>query len=191
MSARLAATQNKVRLIAVFLFTVMLVVLLRVYQGLHADGANAAMNPRGASGSAPLDEALFVGVRHASPAEIRQALPEAADKPAVLYLGSRLCHDCQRLSPLVVQVMSQHPEMYFKKLDVQADQQSAAAILRTFKPVSVPVVVFINANGEIRNVLYDYQTPEVLAAALKTIQSPAAAKSASKASPKVPSGLKK
>ncbi len=180
MSARLTATQNKVRLIAVFLFTVMLVLLLRVYQGLHTEGASAAVNPRDSKASVPLDESLFVGIRHASSAEIRQVLPSAQGKPAVLYLGSRLCYDCKRLSPLVVQLMSQHPEMGFKKLDVQADQHTEAAILRTFKPVSVPVVVFINQQGEIRNVLYDYQSPDVLANALKSIQRPVSPKPVTK-----------
>jgi thiol:disulfide interchange protein len=168
MSTRLTANQNKIRLIAVFLFTVMTVVALRVYQGLHSAGADAAVN-----GANPVNDSLFVGLRHASAPEVRQALPEATGKPAVLYFGSRLCHDCQRMSPVVSLLMSQHPQVYFKKLDVMEDQDKAPAIFRTFKPISVPVVVFINAQGEIRNVLYDYQKPDVLASTLNALTQPA------------------
>jgi thiol:disulfide interchange protein len=51
------------------------------------------------------------------------------------------------------------------------DQEKAAALLRTFKPVTVPVLVFIGTDGEIKNVLYNYQSPDTVHAALNQLQS--------------------
>lgn len=173
MSARLTAQQNKVRLIAVFLFTLMLGLLVRGYMGyFHAQRGEAASN------AATLDDSLFIGIRHVPAVEVRQAIPEAAKQPALLYFGSKLCHDCQRMSPIVTQLVGNYPDVYFKKLDVLDDQAKAPGIFRAFKPVSVPVMVFIASGGEIRNVLYDYQKPEVVAAAIKGIRQQPIAKGA-------------
>jgi thiol:disulfide interchange protein len=165
MSARLNAQQNKIRLIFVFLFSLMVALVGWAFQGQFHGREGASV-----SSAETLDDSLFIGVRHVPAPEVRQVLPEASGKPAVLYFGSRLCHDCQRMSPVVSQIMAQHPEIFFKKLDVLEDQGKAPAIFRAFKPVSVPMVVFINPKGEIRNVFYDYQKPEVLASALGALQ---------------------
>jgi len=164
MSARLTAQQNKIRLISIFLFTLMLGLGAWVYQGqFHANGSGAVSNAE------TLDDSLFMGLRHVPAPEVRQVLPAASGKPAVLYFGSRLCHDCQRMSPVVLQTLAQYPNIYFKKLDVLDDQNKEPAILRTFKPVIVPMTVLINPKGEIRNVLYDYQKPEVVKVAIASL----------------------
>jgi thiol:disulfide interchange protein len=165
MSARLTAQQNKIRLIFVFMFSLIVALVGWAFQGQFHGREGASV-----SNAETLDDSLFIGMRHVPAPEVRQVLPEASGKPAVLYFGSRLCHDCQRMSPVVLQVMAQHPEIFFKKLDVLEDQGKAPAIFRAFKPVSVPMVVLISPKGEIRNVLYDYQKPEVLTSAISSLQ---------------------
>lgn len=164
MSVQLTARLNKFRLIALFLCTVLIVLAVRVVQSRFYAKAGLSV-----SNAETVNDSMFMGLRHVPAAEVRQTLPDAAGKPAVLYFSSRLCHDCQRMLPVVSQVMSHYPALYFKKLDVLEDQSKAPAIFRAFKPVSVPMVVLINAQGEIRNVLYDYQKPELLTSAINKI----------------------
>lgn len=171
MSARLTASQNKFRLIAVFLATVVIALTFQIYKGSSGQRAVTAE----ANSAAKLDDSYFMGLRRAKPAEVRSALPDATGKPALLAFSSRFCHDCQRMAPVLSSLMAKHPEVYYLKIDVMEDQKKYPAILRTFQPVSVPVLVFISPSGEIRNVLYNYQKPEVVASALQTLK-PAPAK---------------
>lgn len=165
MSARLTANQNKTRLISVFLFTVLLALIFQLYKGSFQRSATAE-----ASGVNKLDDAYFIGLRRAKASEIKAALPEAMGKPAVIAFSSRFCHDCQRMAPVLSGLMPKHPEVYYRKIDVLDDQKKYPAIMRTFKPVSVPLLVFISPKGEIQNVLYNYQKPETVAAALRKLE---------------------
>lgn len=162
MSARLTASQNKFRLIAVFLATVIIALTFQIYKGMNGERLVTAE----ANSEAKLDDSHFIGLRRAKSAEIRQALPDAAGKPVLLAFSSRFCHDCQRMAPVLAGLMGKYPDVYYRKIDVMEDQKKYPAILRTLQPVSVPVLVFIDGNGEIRNVIYNYQKPEVIAAAL-------------------------
>lgn len=165
MTPRFHARQNKIRLIAVFLFIAGLSVAFQVLKSRSAD-PEAAM----AGGAASSDPALFMGLRHASAREILAVLPEAQGRPMLLEFSSRLCHDCQRLAPVLRKVTGQHPGVYFRKIDVMEDKDKYPALFRAFKPVSVPMMVFIDGKGEIRNVLYNYQKPAVIAAAIDTLE---------------------
>ncbi|WP_373531638.1 TlpA family protein disulfide reductase [Vampirovibrio sp.] len=176
MSSRLSAHQSKVRLIAVFLFTVMLVVVFQVSKGSFQRGEVAE-----ASHQTRLSDSFFMGLRRATPAEVRAALPEAMGRPALIAFTSRFCHDCQRMTPVLSGLMPKHANVYYRKIDVLEEQKKYPAIMRTFKPVSVPLLVFISPQGEIQNVLYNYQKPESLAAALRQLESqPVAAPPSSK-----------
>lgn len=165
MSARFTASQNKFRLIAVFLFTVIIALTVQIYKGNGQRAITAEAN----NGSR-LDDSFFIGLRRAKPAEVRAALPEASGKPALLAFSSRFCHDCQRMAPVLSGLMPKHPEVYYRKIDVLEEQKKYPAIMRTFQPVSVPMLVFISPAGEIRNVLYNYQKPEAVAAALQKLE---------------------
>jgi thiol:disulfide interchange protein len=169
MSRHLTNQQHKTRLIAVFLFTVLLALTFYVYKGRMQPAASLA-----ASNASALDDSLFMGLRHAIPAEIQAALPDAVGKATLIDFSSRLCHDCQRLAPVLSNMMPKHPHIYFKRIDVLDEQQQYPAALRAFKPVSVPVLVFIDPRGEIRNVLYNYQPPQTIAAALTALETQSA-----------------
>ncbi|MCE3234248.1 MAG: Thioredoxin [Vampirovibrio sp.] len=182
MSARLTATQNKVRLIAIFLFTVVLALAFQWFKaGVLSNNSSVV------SQAETLDSSLFIGLRHASAAEVRAALPEAVGKPTLLDFSSKLCHDCKRMAPILNQLVPKYPNLYFRKIDVLTDAKKAPAIFRTFKPVSVPMLVFIDPNGNIRNVLYNYQKPETIAAAITKLERQSAAvrpkKTSSKTAP--------
>ncbi len=165
MTPHFKANHHKTRLILVFGFTLLIAVCFQWYRGRFDQTATAE-----AKGKATVSDALFLGMRKVKPAEVRQVLPEAATRPTLLVFSSRFCHDCQRLAPVITRLTAQHPKVAYRKLDVNDDQQKAPAIFRAFKPVSVPLMVFIAPGGEIQNALYNYQTPEVLAEALKTLE---------------------
>ena len=165
MSARLSATQNKIRLIAIFLFTVIMALVFQCYKAGLLPASQSVV-----SHAETLDPSLFMGLRHATAVEVRAALPEAVGKPTLLDFSSRLCHDCKRMAPVLAQLVPQYPKLYFRKIDVLDDAQKAPAIFRTFKPVSVPMLVFIDPRGNIRNVLYNYQKPETIAAAITQLE---------------------
>lgn len=165
MTPRFEANHNKTRLILVFGFTLLIAFCFQWYPGRFEQSATAE-----AKGKTAISDALFVGMRKVKPSEVKQVLPEAVGKPILLVFSSRFCHDCQRLAPILNRLAAQHPKVAYRKLDVNDDQQKAPAILRAFKPVSVPLMVFIAPGGEIQNVLYNYQTPEVLAEALNTLE---------------------
>jgi thiol:disulfide interchange protein len=175
MSPRLVANQSKVRLIALFLFTVLLVLVFQINKGNFQRGTVAE-----ARSGTRLSDSLFIGLRRANASDIKAAMPDAIGKPALLAFSSRFCHDCQRMAPVLSDLMPKHPNVYYRKVDVLADQEKFPAILRTFKPVSVPLLVFITPKGEIQNVLYNYQKPEALKAALQTLETQSVAAQPSK-----------
>src|SRR5690242_5883900 len=117
MSIHLTNGQNKFRLFALFLCTVLIIVAVRIVQSRFYAKAGLPV-----SNAETLNDSMFMGVRHVPASEVRQTLPESAGKPAVLYFSSKLCHDCQRMMPVISQVMTHYPDVYFKKLDVLDDQ---------------------------------------------------------------------
>lgn len=164
MTPRFAASQNKIRLIAVFLFTVMLAIAFQFYKSRPQDGTDIASNAE------TVNESLYIGLRHASSKEIKTALPDSVGKPTLLSFSSRLCHDCQRMAPVISKLVPKHPGIHFRKIDVLDDREKYPAVFRAFKPVSVPMLVFIDRQGEIRDVLYNYQEPSTIAAAMNKLE---------------------
>ncbi|HEY9746706.1 MAG TPA: thioredoxin family protein [Oculatellaceae cyanobacterium] len=182
MTPRFLAQEKKIRLLVLFLFVLLLFLAFRLLQPGILKSASKVVVPASvqvAPGGAKrlgaqfpqLNDAHFMGLRRATAQEIREALPEAQGKPALIAFSSRMCHDCQRLKPVVEKALSQFPTIHFRGVDVMEDQEKAAALLRTFKPVTVPVLVFIGTDGEIKNVLYNYQSPDTVHAALNQLQS--------------------
>jgi thiol:disulfide interchange protein len=126
----------------------------------------------GIPSAAPVEgaDARFAGLRHATPKEIRTVLPENTRRPVLLEFTSRFCGDCRRMAPVVARLAPRYPQVSVRRLDVQEDREKAPAVFRAFQPVSVPVLVFIAPNGVIRDVLYNEQPPERIAAAFRALQ---------------------
>ena len=165
MTPRFSARQQKTRLNAVFFLTLFIALAFQLYRS-RIQAVDSSL----ASQAETVDESLFVGLRHANKQEVQAALPSAAGKLTLLEFSSRLCHDCQRMKPVLAQLMPQHPQIYFKQVDALEDRGKSPALFRAFKPVSVPILVFIDQQGEIRNVLYNYQPPEAIQSALRKLE---------------------
>lgn len=161
MSPRFILQQRKIRLLAVFLFTLALVLAFQFYQSLSRRPGDRAVDAQ---------EHLFIGLRHAQPEEVMAVLPETSDRPVLLTFGSKMCYECRRMEPVLASLMKRHPGVLFRKVDVLEDQSQYAGLLRAFKPVSVPVLVMITPGGRIQNVLYNAQGPLPLAAALSHLE---------------------
>lgn len=181
MTPRFLAQENKMRLLLLFLFVALLLLVFWLFQTdmFKKTTANVMvpaavqMDARQLSaGPVVLNDAHFMGLRRATADEVKAVLPEADGKPTLLEFSSRMCHDCQRLKPVVSQALKKFSGVQFKVVDVLEDQEKAASLLRIFKPVTVPILVFIGADGEIKNVLYNYQPADVVNNALSQLQTP-------------------
>ena len=99
----------------------------------------------------------FIGLRHASPDEIHAALPSSVKRLTVIDFSSVLCLDCQKMKPVLQKFRTAHPQLNFFAVDVNEGPRKQAALMHTFKPLTVPALVFINSQGQITDVLYNYQ----------------------------------
>lgn len=179
MTPRFLAQQKKIRLLVGFLFVVLLFLAFQLLQ-------SCTMKSNATSANLPakvnlLNDSHFMGLRHATAREIQAELPEITGKPTVIEFSSKMCHDCQRLKPVVAKLLSSFPGTHFKGIDVIEDQPKKPGLFRIFKPVTVPILVMIGPDGEIKNVLYNYQSPDAVKTALNQLQTGPAVKTASKA----------
>jgi thiol-disulfide isomerase/thioredoxin len=109
----------------------------------------------GMMGSAQADN-RFIGLRHASPAEIKQVLPSSVQQVTVIDFSSVLCLDCQKMKPVLKKFQAMHPKVNFLAVDVNEGPRKYPQLMRTFKPLTVPALVFINSKAQIIDVLYNY-----------------------------------
>lgn len=116
------------------------------------------------------DKALYIGLRKPSPSEIRQSLPEAAGKPALLMFHSKYCFDCKKMRPIIDKLMPEYTGITFLEFDILSDTKAHPAVFNTFKPVTVPVLVFITPDSKIQNVLYNFQNEAAIRNALKPLE---------------------
>ena len=122
--------------------------------------------------SAFAGDTRFIGLRHASPAEIHAALPSSVKRVTVIDFSSVLCLDCQKMKPVLEKFKTAHPHLNFLAVDVNEGPRKQAALMRTFKPLTVPALVFINAQGQITDVLYNYQPLSLVEKAYQTTSKP-------------------
>jgi thiol:disulfide interchange protein len=115
----------------------------------------------------------FIGLRHANPGEIRTALPTSLNRLTVIDFSSVLCLDCQKMKPVLQKFRTTHPQLNFLAIDVNEGPRKQPALMHTFKPLTVPALVFINAKGQITDVLYNYQPLARVESAYQTALKPA------------------
>jgi thioredoxin-related protein len=124
MTPRFLAQEKKIRLLVLFLFVLLLFLAFRLLQPGILKSASKVVVPASvqvAPGGAKrlgaqfpqLNDAHFMGLRRATAQEIREALPEAQGKPALIAFSSRMCHDCQRLKPVVERRFPNSPPFIF------------------------------------------------------------------------------
>lgn len=159
MTPHYSSSQNHMKLIALFLFTVMISVTCLVLKGRYEHANAASPNSR-----------MFLGVKHLSPNEIHSLVPEIKGKPAVIEFHSKLCHDCKKITPIMEQLTKACPGVVLKKYDILNDRKTQGAVFRGFNPVSVPILLFVDKKGDIKNVLYNAQTKATLSESVDQIK---------------------
>lgn len=121
---------------------------------------------------------LYVGMAKVPPQKVAQLFPEAKQKPLLLMFHSKFCYDCKRMKPVIEKALPKHPGLVFKSYDILEDKKRFAPVFNAFKPVTVPILVFITPEGAIRQVLYNYQSPQTVEAEiLATLKSTTTKKS--------------
>lgn len=160
MTPEFSARQNKMRLIAVFVFTLLMVGLFLFMK---------ARNPGADAQAAGPDAVMFMGVKQVSPQEIHTLIPGSKGKPTLVEFHSKLCHDCRRMAPVLDKLVTACTGVNFRKYDILEDKKTHPDVFRTFKPVSVPILVFVDSKGVTRDVLYNYQKPEAVKQSLARI----------------------
>ncbi len=168
MTPQFERNQNRNRLIGIFLSIVVLVIAFKVFEANQASLKTATYHT---SDTTPVQQpgGMFVGLRKPAMQEIADVWPAAAKHPALLEFGSRFCTDCQRIKPVIEKLLPHYPTLAYHHVDVLEDVDKQAAFIHTFKPVSVPVMIFMNEKREITQVLYNYQSPEAVKATLDTL----------------------
>ncbi len=160
MTPQYSALENKIKLIAVFAFTLG---LIGVFLAMKVQNAPWKAQAAGS------EQYMFMGIRHVPAAEIHQLIPQSKGRPTLIEFHSRLCHDCRRMAPVLSKLVTACTGVNFQKYDILEDKQAHPEVFRSFKPVSVPILVFVDSRGNTRDVLYNYQDPAAVSRSLALI----------------------
>jgi thiol:disulfide interchange protein len=168
----LMATQPSPSSFAPWRRVVLTGILAGVLASLTACGTQAP-TPKNApaDGSAPASDAQFyIGIRKVTADEIYQALPDTQGKPLYIEFKSKYCLACKKMEPILTELLPQYPEVEQRVFDMMADKETHRQVFETFQPMVVPVQIFVNAEGTITNVLYDFHEEATLRQALDAIR---------------------
>lgn len=144
---------------------------------LTACGTQNAPSPTDGSAPSASDSQFYIGIRKVSSDEIYQALPDTQGKPLYIEFKSKYCLACKKMEPILSKLLPQYPEVEQRVFDMMADKETHRQVFETFQPMVVPVQIFVNAEGTITNVLYDFHEEATLRQALDALR-PAADASA-------------
>jgi thiol:disulfide interchange protein len=90
-----------------------------------------------------------------APSAVLAAIPELKTQPVLLEFRTRLCRDCQALAPVLQALAKQHPDVRVLVYDVETSREKRPAIFELFQPVTVPTLVGLNQQGQVKQVLYE------------------------------------
>lgn len=116
-----------------------------------------------------LPSEAYMGIQKVSAAKVKELFPDSNGKPLLLMFHSKYCFDCKRMKPVIETLVPKHKGLVFKSYDVLEDKEKQARIFSAFKPVSVPILLFIKPNGETAQILYNYQKTAVVESNLSLI----------------------
>jgi len=114
---------------------------------------------------------FYVGIQRVSPQQIQAQFPDIKNKPIFLEFKSKYCLACKKMDPSLEKILPQYPGIEKRVYDMMKDRQTHADVFNLFKPAVVPIQVYINPQGEIVNVYYDYHPDKEIIAALDCIKS--------------------
>ncbi|MGE0200655.1 MAG: TlpA family protein disulfide reductase [Candidatus Melainabacteria bacterium] len=153
----------------------LVVTVLTVRRG-HLPGTgflNRLMRSEAATGQNP----MYAGLQPVKPAVMRKLFPAERGRPFVLVFTSRFCLDCKHLKPVLEKQWEAYPGLRHQSLDVMEDRKSHAAVFSAFKPVSVPTLVLVRADGAIADVLYNpHSSADIVTAFDRLLKPPAPGK---------------
>lgn len=89
-------------------------------------------------------------------------------KPTVLQFTSEYCMDCQEVKPLVSALKESYKDQLdFITVDVRTKDPFEKHVLKKFKVVGVPTLIFVDQSGETKKVTVGLTTSEELEETLK------------------------
>ena len=161
MPLTLSSTQKLVLVAVTALLALLATALLLSGVLMTPEGGNAT--------GTPSDAEMFMGLQKVPASELHATVPDAKGKPTLLMFTSKFCLECKKLTPVVMKLLPQYPGVHFQKYDILEDRQKYAPVFDRFQPVSVPTLVFVDKQGEIRNVLYNDQPAKEISTSLETV----------------------
>ena len=99
--------------------------------------------------------AAAYGLQKPAASAVLAALPELNDKPMLLEFRTQMCLDCQALAPILEKLAQQHPEVTLLVYDLDKTRKLRPAVFDLFQPVTVPTLVALNQQGQVKQVLYE------------------------------------
>ena len=115
------------------------------------------------------DTGFYSGLQKLSPEEIHRLLPGTENKAIFLEFKSKFCYACKQMDPLLEELLPKYPYIEKRIFDMMKDKQAHAEVFKAFKPNVVPIQLYINTQGEIVNVFYDFHNKAELTASLDCI----------------------
>lgn len=91
-------------------------------------------------------------------------------KPAVIDFSSRFCYECRQLRPKLEALEKQFPNIAFEMVNIQSKEAQDKKRLDAFKVITVPYVAFVDASGNVKQVIAEDVSPEVLTKAAHSIE---------------------
>lgn len=112
---------------------------------------------------------MYMGIQPVSAERLYELMPELKGKPTILTFHSQFCLDCKKMKPVIDASAKKFPAVFQKTIEIQEDHDRYKGVLQAFKPVTVPVFLFIDSHGKTINILYNTQPQALIEKNLATI----------------------
>lgn len=114
-------------------------------------------------------EGFYTGLREQSPEEIHQLLPGTKGKAVFVEFRSKFCYACKQMDPLLEELLPKYPLIEKRVFDMVKDKPKHPKVFEAFQPNVVPIQLYVNTQGEVVNVFYDFHDKDQLKASLDCI----------------------
>jgi thiol:disulfide interchange protein len=99
--------------------------------------------------------AAAYGIQKPAASAVLAALPELKTQPMLLEFRTQMCLDCQALAPVLDKLAQQNPDVTLLVYDLDKTRKLRPAIFDLFQPVTVPTLIALNQQGQVKQVLYE------------------------------------
>ncbi|MBY0405478.1 MAG: hypothetical protein K2X66_16370, partial [Cyanobacteria bacterium] len=115
------------------------------------------------------DKGFYSGINKVSPEALYQVLPDLKGKAVFLEFKSKFCLACKKMDPILEKLLPKYPQVEKRVYDIMKDKETHADIFKLFDPKVVPIQLYINTQGEVVNVFYDFHDEKQLTASLSCV----------------------